>query len=233
MPVSPLPQRPPPCRRIRTHLSTMTHNASYRRMELPQPARGLEAADLITRLRAGDADAFESLVREQTPRLLRVARRFMRNEEEARDAVQDAFISVFRSVRSFGEQSLLSTWLHRIVVNACLMRLRAQKRRGEDEDIEQLLPKFREDGHQLERSVRWEAADSQLERTERCNLVRACIDRLPESYRAVLLLRDIEELDTEETAEILQMTPNAVKVRLHRARQALRTLLDPHMRSVR
>jgi len=69
-----------------------------------------------------------------------------------------------------------------------------------------------------------------LQRQETRALVRGCIDRLPESYRVVLLLRDIEELDTEETARLLDISPNAVKIRLHRARQALRTLLDPHFR---
>lgn len=69
-----------------------------------------------------------------------------------------------------------------------------------------------------------------LQRQETRSLVRSCIDQLPDSYRAVLLLRDIEELDTEEAATLLAITPNAVKIRLHRARQALRTLLDPHFR---
>lgn len=189
---------------------------------------------LIARLKAHDSSAFETLVRNYSARLLRVARRFLRSEEDARDAVQEAFVSVFKSIRNFEAQSQLSTWLHRIIVNACLMRLRAQRRRPEEEDIEQYLPQFLEDGHQVQSSSPWpEAADSVLERTERCNLVRACIEQLPDSYRIVLLLRDIEEMSTEETAKLLDITENAVKIRLHRARQALRTLLDPHMRAVK
>ena len=185
---------------------------------------------LVAGLRSGDSGAFETLVRTHMPALLRVARRFMRAEEDARDAVQDAFVAAFRSIGKFEAGAQLSTWLHRIVINACLMRLRTQRRRPE-EDLEALLPRFREDGHQIERSVPWtEDAETILERTELCGLVRRCIDSLPDTYREVLLLRDIEELSTEETARVLGVTPNAVKVRLHRARQALRTLLDPYMR---
>ena len=86
-------------------------------------------------------------------------------------------------------------------------------------------------GHRANVGARWpESADKAVERRETRTLVRSCIDRLPDSYRTVLLLRDIEELDTEEAARLLGVTPNAVKVRLHRARQALRGLLDPHLR---
>ena len=87
-----------------------------------------QEASLVALLRDGDAGAFETLVRTHMPMMLRVARRFMRSEEDARDAVQDAFVSAFRSIRNFGANAQLSTWLHRIVINACLMRLRTQRR---------------------------------------------------------------------------------------------------------
>jgi RNA polymerase sigma-70 factor (ECF subfamily) len=187
-------------------------------------------AALVAKLRNGDSGAFEQLVRRDTPRLLRVARRFFDSEEDARDAVQDAFVAAFRSIRDFESSSLLSTWLHRIVINACLMKLRSRRRKPE-EDIEQYLPRFLEDGHQVESSTAWsESAETMLERTETRHLVRDAIARLPETYRVVLTLRDIEELTNDEAAEILGISPNAVKIRLHRGRQALRTLLDPHMR---
>lgn len=192
-----------------------------------------QEASLVASLRAGDPHAFETLVRTHMPMLLRVARRFMRSEEDARDAVQDAFVSAFRSIRNFASNAQLSTWLHRIVINACLMRLRTQRRRPE-EDIEEYLPRFQDDGHQVQRSEAWcETAETILQRTELCGIVRAAIDQLPDTYREVLLLRDIEELSGEEAAGILGVTPNAVKIRLHRARQALRTLLDPYMRPVK
>jgi RNA polymerase sigma-70 factor, ECF subfamily len=191
-------------------------------------------AMLVAALRAGESQAFETLLRRYGGRLLRLARRFLDSEEDARDALQDAMVSVFKSIASFESNAMLSTWLHRIVVNACLMKLRARRRRPEDVDIEQYLPRFVEDGHQLESSKPWtESPETILERDELRALVRDSIAMLPDTYRIVLQLRDLEELSTEETAAILGVTPNAVKIRLHRARQALRTLLDRHMRSSR
>lgn len=187
-------------------------------------------ARLVARLRAGDPAAYEEVVRAYGPRLLAVATRFMRNPDDARDALQDGFLSAFRAIRTFTGEARLSTWLHRIVVNAALMKLRS-RRRAPETSIEDLLPAFREDGHQAEPAAAWhDDSHEALERDERRALVRRAIDELPESYRTVLILRDIEELDTAETAQLLGITDNAVKIRLHRARQALRTLLDPHFR---
>ena len=181
--------------------------------------------DLVARIRANDNRACEQFVREHGPRMLAVARRFFRrNEEDANDAVQDAFISAFKSLDRFEGASAMTTWLHRITVNACLMKLRRVKH---EESIEPLLPMFDETGHHRTKPQQWDdQALASLERDEVREQVRACIDRLPESYRSVLLLRDIEEFDTEETARLLGCTANNVKVRLHRARQALKTLLE-------
>jgi RNA polymerase sigma-70 factor (ECF subfamily) len=180
---------------------------------------------LVDRLRGGDEQAFEELVRTFGGRLLAVARRFVRNDEDARDVVQSAYLSAFRALDQFEGNCQLSTWLHRIVVNTALMRLRS-KRRKPEESIEDLLPAFQEDGHHVEQFSDWNTpADQLLERHQTRVTVRACIDRLPDNYRVVLLLRDIEERSTQEVAEALAMTPTAVKVRLHRARQALSTLL--------
>lgn len=185
---------------------------------------------LVAALRAGDEAAYERLVRAHAGRMLAVARRFLRQEEDARDAVQEAFLSAFRSIGDFDQAARLATWLHRITVNCALMRIRARERRPE-EPIEDYLPTYLADGHQAHPARRWSAsADRLLESEQNRALVRAAIDRLPESYRNVLLLRDIQEMSTEEAAQALGLTPNAVKIRLHRARQALRGLLDPHFR---
>lgn len=185
---------------------------------------------LLAGLRAGDAAAYERLVTEHGGRMLAVARRMLRQEEEARDAVQEAFVLAFRGLARFEGQSRLSTWLHRIVVNAALMKLRSRRAHPE-ESIEPLLPTFQQDGHATSRYSEWpERPDSELARAELRRTVRAAIDRLPESYRTVLLLRDIEELDTAEVAGLLGVSANAVKIRLHRARQALRELLEPEMK---
>jgi RNA polymerase sigma-70 factor, ECF subfamily len=181
---------------------------------------------LVGRLRAGDPEAFETVVREYGGRMLAAARRLVGTEEDARDAVQEAFLAAFKSIHSFAGAARLSTWLHRIVVNAALMKLRSRRRRRED-SIEELLPRFRDDGCWSESPATWDMpSDGVLERRETRAVVRRAIERLPASYRTVLMLRDIEELDTDETATALGTTRNAVKIRLHRARQALKTLLD-------
>jgi RNA polymerase sigma-70 factor (ECF subfamily) len=189
-----------------------------------------DESSLVARLRAGDDAAFEELVRRHGGRLLAVARRILPAEEDARDAVQDAFLSAFRALGRFEGQARLSTWLHRIVVNAALMRLRTRSRKPELL-IEDLLPGFLEDGHMAHPAVAWRKPSTDpVERAQLRALVLENIHRLPEAYRNVLILRDIEDLDTGETAEILGVSANAVKTRLHRARQALRGLLEPHLR---
>jgi len=185
-------------------------------------------AKLLGRLRSGDDTAFLELVQVNTAPMLAVARRFMRNEDDARDAVQDAFLSAFRALDKFAGEALLSTWLHRITVNACLMKLRTRRRHPE-ESIEELLPGFLEDGRRATPSEPWDGgADALLETEESRQLVGTAIARLPEKYRTVLILRDIEDYDTEQTAEALGLTVPAVKTRLHRARQALKSMLDRH-----
>src|SRR5678816_378355 len=116
---------------------------------------------LVARLQRGDPEAFETLVRAHSGRLLDVARRFLPNEQDAQDAVQDAFIRAFRAIGGFQERSQLHTWLHRIVVNSALMKLR-ERRRKPEESIDDLLPTFVSDGHQATASGEW--SDAILER---------------------------------------------------------------------
>lgn len=185
---------------------------------------------LVDALRGGRNDAYETVVRAVTPRLLAVARRIVGSNEDAEDVVQDALIAAFKSIDGFEGHARLSTWLHRIAVNRALMQLRTRRRHPE-EPIETFLPTYKDDGHQVHEPVEWsEPIDVAMERAEARALVRAQIDRLPENHRNVLLLRDIEEMSTPETAAVLGITENAVKIRLHRARQAVRALLDPHLR---
>jgi RNA polymerase sigma-70 factor (ECF subfamily) len=188
-----------------------------------------EEEELVARLRAGDESAFETLVRREGPRLLAAARRILRDEEDARDSVQEAFLAAHRALASYQGDARVSTWLYRIGINTALMRLRSRRRRRE-EPIEPLLPRFAADGHHADPVRAWPAdAEASLGRRELFALVRQAIDRLPESYRTVLMLRDVEGLDTAEAAQALGLRPEALKMRLHRARQALRTLLDPEL----
>lgn len=186
-----------------------------------------DEAELLAALRAGDDAAFETLVRRHGGRMLAVARRLLADEGDAQDAVQEAFLSAFKSLATFDGRAQIGTWLHRITVNAALMKLRTKKRHPET-PIDDLLPTFKADGHQAAPTGRWtESAGAAAERSEAQTVIRQQIEKLPESYRTVLLLRDIEEFDTETVAQMLDVSISTVKVRLHRARQALRTLLDP------
>lgn len=210
---------------------------------VPSSAAARSAADdaeLVARLRRHDEAAYALVLEQQGPRMLATARRLLASEEDAQDAVQEAFLAAFRSIDSFHGDARLSTWLHRIVINAALMRRRSLGRRREGElddgDLGELLPAFNEAGQFAHASSpaagpsAWpsgwaEASDAEAERAETRELVRRTIDELPETYRTALILRDIEELETEEVARHLGVTSNAAKIRVHRARQALRTLL--------
>jgi RNA polymerase sigma-70 factor, ECF subfamily len=181
---------------------------------------------LVERLKAHDEEAFETMVRQYGGRMLATARRLLSNEHDAKDVVQQAFVSVFKSIAGFNGEARLSTWLHRIVVNAALAQMRYRRRRPEL-PIDDLLPRFDEEGRWAgdvasQNGVRENVTDGR----ETQEMVRRCIDRLPEAYRSVLVLRDIEELNTAEAAKMLALTPNAAKIRLHRARQALKTLIE-------
>jgi RNA polymerase sigma-70 factor (ECF subfamily) len=170
--------------------------------------------DLIARLKAGDEDAYESLFRTHAGAMLVVARRFFGDTDDAADAVQDAFVSAFRAMPAFEGTARLRTWLHRITVNACLMRLRTRKRRpvGSLNDVANL-------------PGRLFVADA--DRDEMCRRVRTAVDQLPEAYRTVIRLRDLDGLDTAATAARLGTNAAVVKTRLHRARHALKALLKP------
>jgi RNA polymerase sigma-70 factor (ECF subfamily) len=192
------------------------------------PAATHDETLLVSRLRAGDNAAFEELLAIAGPRMMAIARRMMPTESDAEDAVQDALLSAFRALDRFDGRSRLTTWLHQIVVNACLMKLRTRRRRPET-SIEGLLPQFVPDGHQKDPAKPWHRdAHGGIESAELRALVRSKIDELPEQYRVVLVLRDAAGLDTAQTAEVLGITQDAVKTRVHRARQALKALLDPY-----
>jgi RNA polymerase sigma-70 factor (ECF subfamily) len=196
---------------------------------LNTPAIESHESELVTRIRAGERSACECFVRQYGSRLFAVAIRYLGNEHDAADAVQDAFMSAFRSIGSFAGNARLDTWLHRIVVNACLMKLRG-RRRHSAVPIEDLLPSFDKAGNHTCQIAPWRVqAHDVVERAELRQQVRACIDQLPDGYRTILVMRDMDGLDTDETARLLGLNAGAVKTRLHRARQALRTLLVPHL----
>jgi RNA polymerase sigma-70 factor, ECF subfamily len=198
------------------------------RLDSLQAAPLGEDAAPVQRLRTGDESAFEELVRKFGSRLLITARRYLRSEDDACDALQDAFLCAFKSIGRFKGDSQLSTWLHRIVINSALMHLRAKRQRPEmaGAEIDEWQQRFDRAGNSIGEWIGATPMHVSLEIAEARVAVRRCIARLPETYRLVLTLRDIDELGTEYVASLLGLTPSNVKVRLHRARQALKTLME-------
>ncbi|MCG8559209.1 MAG: sigma-70 family RNA polymerase sigma factor [Hyphomicrobiales bacterium] len=200
-------------------------------MSADGPGRDPESeADLVARLRKGDAAAHEALVRAHITYLLRVARNILRDDALAEDCVQEAFLSAFAKIDTFEGRSSIRSWLRRITMNAALMKLRSAKRRDE-RPIEDFLPEFDRNGCRIEPPwTRLATPEEIAESNDRRALVKEKVAELPEAYRTVLVLRDFEELSTREVAETLGLSEAAVRVRLHRARAALKALLEPLLR---
>src|SRR5262245_44788674 len=186
-------------------------------------------ASLVDRLRCGDAVALEEVMERFAPRVHRLAYGITRNEADAEEVVQDVFLRLFRKIDAFEGRSALGTWIYRIAVNTALIKRRG-KRAALEVLLEDHLPTFKDDGHREgDRAMLladWsETPEEELLSSEARDTVRRMIASLPDHYRVVLLLRDMEELSNEETAEILDDTVASVKSRLHRARMALREQL--------
>jgi RNA polymerase sigma-70 factor (ECF subfamily) len=187
------------------------------------PSAASEAA-LVEALKRGDEAAFARLVSEHGGRMLAVAKRIAPGEAE--DVVQEAFLSAFKAIGGFDGRSQLGTWLHRITVNAALMRDRKRRARPV-ESIEPLLPQF-EDGHHRDQPREWHGVTNEGERRiEAREAVARALAALPAEFRDVVLLREIEGLESKVVAERLGISDALVRQRLHRARQALVKLLDP------
>lgn len=190
-------------------------------------------AVLVERLREGDASALEALMERYASRVFRVARGIARTDADAEEVVQDVFLALARKIESFEGRAQLSTWIYRVATNAALLKRRG-KRVQLEVSLEEHLPTFKEDGHRdgprnylladWSRTPEAELLDGEA----RTVLARA-IDQLSDTYRAVLILRDVEELSNEETARILGESVGSIKSRLHRARMALREQLTRHL----
>jgi RNA polymerase sigma-70 factor (ECF subfamily) len=172
----------------------------------------------------------EQMVRDHSAWMLRLAERLMGERALAEDVVQEAFLSAFDKLAEFEARSSIKTWLHRITVNAALMKLRTRKRLAES-PIDEHLPEFDGNGCRLEAPHgRMLEVEEVLHNAQQRQMVRDAIHELPEGYRIVLQLRDIEGYDTSEVARFLDISEGNVKVRLHRARSALKHLLEPLLR---
>lgn len=172
----------------------------------------------------------EQIVRDNIGWMLSLSTRLLQDSTLAQDAVQDAFLSAFQSMQKFEGRSSLKTWLHRITVNASLTKLRQLKRLNEHA-IEELLPEFDHNNCRIEPAWTYLANTAEvLERDDFTETVRAKLYELPEEYRIVFQLRDIEGYSTREVSELLEISESNAKVRLHRARAALKKLLEPILR---
>ncbi len=183
---------------------------------------------LLKSLRNREDSGYETLVHTYGPQVMAIAIRYLRTEADAADCFQDTFVAVFQSIDSFQQRSSIRHWLRGVTVNQCLMKLRKRRRRRE-ESIEHMLPMFDERGKRVEiASPRQKAGIGESLDVEQIRrIVRENIDKLPEDHRLVVLLRDIDGYSTSEAASILGIKVNAVKTRLHRARSALKFMLEP------
>jgi RNA polymerase sigma-70 factor (ECF subfamily) len=204
----------------------MTHTETLLR---PQRAESLADGELAARAAAGDGAAFTLIMRRHNRLLFRTARSILKSDAEAEDAVQDAYLRAWRAFDSFRGEARLSTWLARIVINESLARLR----RDRSATVVQLDTAFEAmSDHVLEEPMD-DDADRQPEgmamRAELRRVIEAAIDRLPEAFRSVFILRAVEEMSVEEVAAVLDLPEITVRTRLFRARGLMRAQLAQHM----
>ncbi len=171
--------------------------------------------EVVRRVLDGETPLFELLMRRHNPRVYRAIRAILRDEAEVEDAMQQAYLHAYAGLRAFEGASSVSTWLVRIAVNEALGRIRRRARIVSVED----LPEEMEDDVVTPRR---EDPEERAQAREAVRILEKAIDRLPVPYRTVIVLRDVDQLTTEEAAEALGISEDAVKVRLHRARLALR-----------
>jgi RNA polymerase sigma-70 factor, ECF subfamily len=184
---------------------------------------------LVQRIARGDQAAFESLMRRHNTRLFRVARAILRDDTEAEDTLQDAYLDAYRHIGEFRGDAQPATWLTRIVVNQALMRLRRSRRGGSVvpfENRKTAEARFTEDDVADERT---ESPSSATLRAEVRRMLERRIDELPVAFRTVFVMRDVEDMSVAETAECLSIPQATVRSRLFRARALLRAALAQDM----
>lgn len=177
---------------------------------------------LVRSILAGDALAFERMMRQHNRRLFRVARSILRDDTEAEDAVQDCYIEAHRALAGFRGESRLSTWLTRIVVNQALAHRRVRRSSGDAETDVDTLPDHGHDDIA-------QTPETQAMRAELRRIIESSIDRLPENHRTVFMLRAVEGLSVDETATVLGISAGNTKVRFLRARAQLREALGQRL----
>jgi RNA polymerase sigma-70 factor (ECF subfamily) len=203
-------------------------------MQQPKPRTGSEptAADdaaLVARIVGGDRAAFEQLMRRHNTALFRTARAILRDDADAEDALQEAYLAAYRHLGEFRGDAQLATWLTRIVINQALGRLRARRR---DNVVELLGDSAHETTPAMERAMddeQVESAEAGAQRAQLRRLLERKIDELPLAFRTAFVLREVEEMTIEEAAQSLSIPPATVRTRVFRARALLRASLAEEM----
>ena len=183
-----------------------------------------DEAELVRRALARDGSAFRAIMQTHNRKLYRIARSIVRNDSEAEDVVQEAYVRAFSHLESFRGDSTLATWLARIVMNEALGRVRKQRPTVDLETIEAHRPEA--EIIQFPRSGNSDDPERTMAQRQILRLVEQATDALPEVYRTVFVTRVIEGMSVEETAELLGVRVETVKTRLHRARRLVREQLD-------
>lgn len=195
------------------------------------PAAATSEAELIRRIVAGEKELFHELIRPYERMVYLTVLSIVKNETDAEDAAQEAIVNAYRHLASFRGEAKFSTWLTMIAINEGRKRLRKAKVAAED-SLEELA-EDKEGDYTPAPLTNWrEIPLEALERKELGEALRKAVAGLPDIYRQVFTLRDLEELNTEETAEALGLTPGTVKIRLHRARILLQKQLVPFLKTV-
>lgn len=201
------------------------------RLAIAARLEDLDEEVLVERARQRDGAAFRLIIQRHNQRLYRVARSVLGDDSEAEDAVQEAYIRAFAHLGEFRGEARLSTWLTRIVLNEALGRLR-QRRPTVDLKVIDTINEQGEARVIVMPTARQETdPEAAAARAEIRRLLERAVDQLPEPFRVVFVLREIEELSVEETAENLRLRPETVKTRLHRARRLLRQSLGAELSS--
>ena len=192
----------------------------------------LDEQQLISQLKARDDAALETLMAQYETKVFGLARRVTGNREDAEEVLQDVFLTVVQKIETFRGEAKLSTWIYRIATNAALMKLRKRPKVQTLPLEEELGPAMDERGHLAEPVVDWtRLPPDQLERKELVQRIEQAMDQLPEEYRSVFVLRDIEGLSAEEACEVLNLSVAALKSRLHRARLFMRKQLADYAKA--
>ena len=178
------------------------------------PSASISDEEVVTRVLGGETALFEIIMRRYNQRLYRLVRAILRDDAEAEDVIQDAYVRAYEHLRQFAGRAQFSTWLSRIAIHEALARARKRQRTGQFDGTE--------DGGEMNLMSTSLSPEEQTSASELRNALEAAILAIPQQYRLVLMMRDVEQMNTFETASALELTAENVKVRLHRARALVR-----------